>query len=764
MHGKWVFAAISGALGVLSALSFHWLVLLCTAIAAIRLLFIQARPAQFAACLAFLGMFILSGWAESSRMTILPEGSFSGTVQLLDGPVIDGDRLRSEILVQGKEKAVLFYKISSEMEKEGIQTTIKAGTLCDISGTLVKPNTRTNEHAFDYRRHLFVRNIHWTLQASSLESCRAPTFSVPFFIKQMRAKGIAKLDDQLPESATPYAQALLFGERTKMDPGTSEAYQRLGIVHLLAISGLHVGASAGALYLILLRIGMPRETTYWIMAVALPIYALISGANPPVLRAASMALLLLTARRFNIRLTSLDAISISFLLFLLFDPYLIFHIGFQLSFAVSSAIILSAPHILSAARHAISKLFATSFVSVVSSAPILVFHFHEISVISLGANMLFIPFYTVILLPAVFAAAFLIAIGSGLISLISRLLSDAVAISEKAAEMISASNVAVLVTGKPGIAATAALILAALAFFLLREQQIPYHFSVLPFCLVILLIPAAKIWSSEGEVVFLDVGQGDSTFIRLPYNSGVYVIDTGGQPFLPKKDWQRKRREFDSGRDILVPFLKSKAVTRIDKLFLTHSDADHIGGTEELLDAVKVSEIYISPNSWEKPMMERIVRKAEAAGIPIYEAKAGLSWETRYGSFQIVHPSDELYEGNNDSIVVYAEIGGLKWLFTGDLEAEGEAELLADYAPFSVDVLKAGHHGSRTSTTPEFLKALKPSAAVISAGRNNRYGHPHPQVVELLEEAGAAIYRTDMDGGIHYRFTRGGGTFRTVLP
>ncbi|MGV3464012.1 MAG: ComEC/Rec2 family competence protein, partial [Heyndrickxia sp.] len=251
--------------------------------------------------------------------------------------------------------------------------------------------------------------------------------------------------------------------------------------------------------------------------------------------------------------------------------------------------------------------------------------------------------------------------------------------------------------------------------------------------------------------------------IRLPYNRGTYLIDTGGSVVFDVPEWSKRKHPFSVGKDILVPYLKGKGISKIDKLILTHSDSDHIGAAKELVETIKIREVYISPNSWKKPLMYETLLHFQKEKISIMEVKDGFGWKTKDSSFQVVYPFEQHYEGNNDSLVLFAKFGGKRWLFTGDLEQEGEAELIHSHR-FQADVLKVGHHGSKTSTSLLFLESVQPKIAIISVGKDNRYGHPNQEVLDRLKQEEVKVFRTDMEGEVIYKFTGNNGTFQTLLP
>ena len=272
-------------------------------------------------------------------------------------------------------------------------------------------------------------------------------------------------------------------------------------------------------------------------------------------------------------------------------------------------------------------------------------------------------------------------------------------------------------------------------------------------------------FSREGEVTFLDVGQGDSIFIKLPYGKGTYLIDTGGNQIFGKEQWQKKQRPYEVGRDRVVPFLKSKGISTLDKLIITHGDLDHAGGAMAIMNELNVKELVL-PDTVKKSELEtKLLQQASVKGINVRFVRKGDQWKSGEHTFKILSPiQDSLENGNNGSIVLYSEIGGLRWLFTGDLEEDGEKKMLKESGHFTIDVLKVGHHGSKTSTTDLFLEGLSPKIAIISVGENNRFKHPNQEVLERLEKRQIKILRTDRSGAISYMFENKTGTFWVYRP
>lgn len=288
----------------------------------------------------------------------------------------------------------------------------------------------------------------------------------------------------------------------------------------------------------------------------------------------------------------------------------------------------------------------------------------------------------------------------------------------------------------------------------------------------------------SAEVMFLDVGQGDSILIRS--GEGKYgLIDAGGTVRFGKADeaWRQRRDPYEVGKKTIVPLLKQRGVRSLDFLLLTHLDQDHIGGAEAVLSSVPVRRLLFNGSLKPDKTVDRLFRLAENFGIPIYAASVGMTWQwDPSASLEVLFPEPDaspdipqVSEQNDRSVVTLLTLYGRTFLLPGDLEAAGEREVLEELRGQTgspamepegmnrkVDVLNAGHHGSKTSTTEEWLNGWRPAEAVISVGRNNLYGHPHPTVVERFEHHGIAVFRTDLNGEIQYRITPEGELFRRV--
>jgi len=251
----------------------------------------------------------------------------------------------------------------------------------------------------------------------------------------------------------------------------------------------------------------------------------------------------------------------------------------------------------------------------------------------------------------------------------------------------------------------------------------------------------------ENEITIIDIGQGDSILLR-DWRGKTILIDTGGKVDLGQKEAWKKRRSTSNAERTLLPYLKSRGIDEIDHMILTHTDTDHMGDLEVLATKVRIKEINISKGSLKKDSFVRLLKRLN---LPVKTLEAGDQLSIFDGSAEVLYPVEIGDGSNNDSIVLYGRFYGLSFLFTGDLEEEGEKTLLARYPQLRVDVLKAGHHGSKGSSHPAFLEKIQAKIALISAGEKNRYQHPHQETLERFKELQMTVFRTDQQGAIRFR-------------
>jgi competence protein ComEC len=410
-------------------------------------------------------------------------------------------------------------------------------------------------------------------------------------------------------------------------------------------------------------------------------------------------------------------------------------------------------------------MVVTSIIAQLAALPILLYHFFEISFISIIANLLYIPLFSFVFLPGLYILYFIQIIFGDTPSILINLFMKIITLANGLIEKLADLSFAQLVTGRPNLLLFIIYMVIILAIFLIWEAGFQQKRKIKVIFLAFALITFQNIWNWAnpfGEVTMIDVGQGDSILIHYPFGKGTYLIDTGGTIQFEEDEWKKAAKPFEVGRDVVVPFLKGKGITKLDKLILTHGDTDHIGGTLALLNEIEVTQILM-PSVAELSKSElTIIQKAKNKGIQVVMVADGSQWENEKSTFYVLSP-EENYQGerNSGSIAIMAKIAGLNWFFGGDLDQEGEERIIKKYPNLHIDVLKAGHHGSKTSTSEQFINKIKPAISWISVGEHNRYGHPHSEVLGQLENT--TVYRTDYHGAITYRFYQDSGTFSSVL-
>ncbi|WP_191560770.1 DNA internalization-related competence protein ComEC/Rec2 [Metabacillus idriensis] len=764
-QGKLIYFAAAAGLAVAAAkFPYHPIVFFLILIF-ISFFVFHKKTILLLGCFAVSVFFLLHFLAvDNSNATQFKEGPITFQGKVTDFPKMDGNQMKIGLNVNQEDISAVYY-FETEQEKMKFKH-LQISTLCTFKGELKRPKHDTNPNAFDYADYLKYKGIHWVFEADLIENCRIGEKTLLEKIKSYRQKGILFISDVFPEQSEGIVQALLYGERSQISDDTNDAYQEIGIVHLLAISGLQVGILVAGIYYILIRSGMTHEKARLLLLFLLPIYGVIAGAAPSVLRAVGMSMLYLLTKQMKLKLSSIDVISITFLVLLFADPYSLFGVGFQLSFAVSLTLILSA-QAFSKVHNRFYQLLAVSIASQLASLPIILYSFYQLSLLSLPMNILFVPFYSIVVLPLSLAAVFMRIIFPSLGSLLVSLVDFLLQVSNEFVLFFNSKPSFMLIFGKPSFLFLFLFTVVLCLIFIVYEKSYQLRDAQLLISLMIVLLlfqHESELLVQEGEVIMLDVGQGDSIYLSAPHNQGTYLIDTGGLLTFNQDAWKEKSKHFSIAKDITIPFLKSKGKRTLDKLILTHGDADHAGEAVKLLEEIRVKEMMVPFGFLRGEFEEEIIDKARLKGTRITVLKSGDVVNDPFLKMEILSPIELSESKNDDSLVIFTKVGGLKWLFTGDLEHDGEKRILEKYKELRADVLKVGHHGSKGSTSDQFLKQLKPKIALISAGENNRYNHPHDEVIDLLNKYRVKIFQTNMDGAVAYKFKGNSGTFSVQPP
>lgn len=678
---------------------------------------------------------------------------------------INGDQLRMEGVVfsdETEEAIVLSYYFETKEEKESWQENPPIEHLL-VTGELFEPAEHSNFHQFNYRKFLKRKNIHWQLRAESIETTSSLELEKPRFhlIETIRHHIFKYIDRVFNPKVGSYIRTLFFADKREFSEEALQQYRALGIVHLFSISGFHISYLAQLLRKWLLRIGVTHERTNKVLVLLLPLYGFLAGFGVSVFRAVFQNVLLTLGKIRNKPMDTVDAWSLTMLIAVFLNPAIIYQIAFQLSYLLSGLFILMGKQKWMSELHPVLSSFLFSVLSFIGSLPILTVHFFEVSWISIGANLLFIPYFTYVFFPSLLVIFFLSLIlsSTSFFIFLQQLLTVFIETIEQLLTTINQTFDFSLVTGRlPGVIL---LVLILSVFTIIKRIESRQRLSFISLIGLGFSLFYYQI-TPIGYVVMLDVGQGEAIVVKDPNTRKVTLIDTGGQiQWGEKEDWQLRDAPFSVGADVVVPSLKALGISEIDRMYLTHADVDHFGEIKTIGEQIKIKEVAGSratltdASALEQlealPQTERLViENSQMIDSPTQQSVAIL-------------PMGESDSKNNQSLVLYVNIGEDTWLLTGDIEKEAEQQLVRNYPNLQANYLKVAHHGSQTSSTAEFIQHVNPSEAWISAGKNNSFGHPNEEVLQRLEENMVNIYSTSEQGALMKRYVKlpGFKTWRT---
>ncbi len=627
-----------------------------------------------------------------------------------------------------------------------------------IRGRLYLPPPAGNPGEFSYRDFLSAAGIDAAVTVRSAPDVRVlahaggnPILAAAY---GLRARMTGFFREGLPGPAGALLSSLLLGDDGAIDPSLREAFRGAGLLHVLVVSGAQVALVLGSVSWLGRLVRAPPRPTAVGGAAVVAFFALMTGWVPSVGRATVMTLAGVAASLLRRDRDVYTSLALAALVLLLAEPSLLVDLGFQLSFAATWGLLYVAPAIVEHLR--VGPRWLRSLVGMTVGAqlavlPILAYHVARISVAGFAANLIVIPVVG-FLVPAGFAAAgvglIVPAAGMAILGALRPLLT-AVIIAAGVFSRLPGATIAVIPPAPVAVVGLyAALILAVEG--LRRRIRITAPRALAAACALIavtLWIHAAAAGSSPALVMtVLDVGQGDAILLQAP-GGATMLVDGGG-------DVEGRPSGYDIGAQRVVPALRRLGVRALDVVVLSHPHEDHAGGLPAVLKNFSVGLVLDAGLPHPAPGYTALLRWIERTGISYRLARRGMRLDLGGGvGVAVLHPDEPLLVGtasdaNLNSIVLRVTYGTISVLLTGDLEAPIEWQLLQQGEDLRSAVLKVAHHGSATSSTPEFLDAVRPAVAVISVGAWNPFGHPHRRTLDALEAAGGRIYRTDRHGAV----------------
>lgn len=766
-----------------SVLTLDWRVWLALGVGGLVTAVLLRRRQKFSWGAACVGVLALGGMRYATAVPLINEqhiayynGSRSVTIT---GLVVDEPDVSDRFVNLRVEVDSIQVSGGAQLPMQGtvqVQTyrfpVINYGSRLRVTGILETP---PEDETFSYRAYLARQGIHSLMSLPNVtvlaENEGNPLYRAIFAFKSRAQATIAQL---IPEPQAALLTGILLGNDNGLPPDLAEAFRTTGMTHIIAISGFNVAL----LVAILVRLAepfLPRRGAVIFALLGISFYTVLVGADASVVRAALMGSIYLVTNRWLGRPNfAFASLFLAGWVMTILRPFTLWDVGFQLSFAATLSLMLYADPLTQWARRGLQRWLTREWVEkvmgVLSEAviltvaaqiltlPLMIGYFGQLSIISLLANALILPVQPAVMIwgglatlvglvvPAVgqllaWVAWLFLGYTIWMVRLFAAVPGAAVPLTVSSAGVVAIFGVIVALTwwGKQPLEKRGQIWTAV-------RQNITRRLAVGATGVTAVLVFSWGMTQPDGQlhVVFFNVGQGDATFIQTPSGRQI-LVDGGLYPSILNDQLGRQMPFWDKGIDMLVA---------------THADADHVSGLVGVFDRYRVNQLITNGEGFgESPIYDEVLAAAQAQTTEIRPVQAGEVIEFGDGvRLEVVHPGPVLVADNRNenSVSMRLVYGDFTFLFTGDAEQAGEAEMLAAERPLAALVFKAGHHGSNSSSGMPMLQAVQPQIVIVSAGVDNRFGHPAPEMLERATAVGAMVLRTDELGTI--RVTTDGTT------
>ena len=640
------------------------------------------------------------------RNSFYNESKFNGSETSFVG-IVDEIKKSDDyykITIKSKEKI-----IGSYYSKEPLN--ISLGDKITFKGTLSKPKNNTIPNTFNYRKYLYNHHVYYLVKIDNIKVI-SKTRSVKYKVKNY----IVKRSEKFKHS--DYFKAFLIGDKSEMDDYS--IFQKNGVSHLFAISGMHLSLISGII-LFLFKKSRFKEI---LACIFLILFSMITNYSASIYRSLLLFIYIVLNKKLDLRISTVNVLLLVVCTLLIFNPLIIYDMGFLYSVSVSLGLILFNKYMK---KNYFVNMFLTSFIAFLFSLPITLYYNYEINLMQIINNVIIVPLVSIIIYPLTiltFIFSFLEPILNVLISILKFISTHLIMI-----------NIIV-----PKVSLIFYFTYYVFLFMFLKTNR---NIFILLIIIYTLCIKAKPLIDFNTYVYFLDVGQGDSLLIYSKHK--VILIDTGGNDNVKVSD-------------NTIKFLKSTGKSKINYLVLTHGDYDHMGEAISLVENFRVEKVIFNCGSYNE-LEKNLIKVLDKKKIKYYSCIKELNIDKN----KLYFLQTKEYDNENDfSNVIYTKLDGYKFMFMGDASSTTEEEILEKYNLQDIDVLKVGHHGSKTSSSKKFIDEIEPKYSIISVGKNNRYGHPNNEVLNNIKDS--KIYRTDLDGSIMFKIKNDKFKIETCSP
>lgn len=645
-----------------------------------------------------------------------------------------------------------------------------------IKGNFEEASSARNEGGFDYKQYLKSKNIYGIISVDKkdIKLIKKNNVGVIDLLANKVSNSMKiKIEQNLSNETSKLLSGILIGNKNNLQKEIQEDFRNSSLSHVLAISGMHVSYIMLGITFVINKMKFNKKVSKIITIFILLFFIILTGKTASVTRACFMSSYIILASLFHKKAHVLASISISLLIILIINPYLILDIGLQLSYGGTIGIVLIYPILKKVKKkkedksskfkkiiHKIKDKILDIILITISANlvifPIVLFHYNTISFTFIISNLLISPIIGIIIILgfiSVFASYIISPISKVMFLILQTFLNLLIKIAHFCAELPFSK----VYFPTPKIYVIIIYYVFLIFIILARNKiivikKINKKIIIIFVIIIIILNLILNFIPKTFTISFIDVGQGDSMLILTPKGKKI-LIDGGGS---------RDEESFNIGKQTLIPYLLNKGITKLDYILISHFDSDHVGGILSVLEELKVEKVIICEQE-ENENYRRFKEIVKNKKIKVYVVKKGDNVKIEENILlNILWPKDEKIKENainNNSIVAKLNYKNFSILLTGDIEKIAENEILKEYENSNIlnaNILKVAHHGSKSSSINEFLEKVKPQIALIGVGEKNTFGHPNEGVLKRLENINTKIYRTDKKGEITIKINRKG--------